>query len=320
MSDPRKMKEKWSDFYPKMKAVCEKCTENTIYVYLRNTVRLRKLVSDSEEIPKTAAWLKEDKLFKAWGKLNLSQRRLLGTAAVKSLKAYGTTSPKWDKKLAEAAEEYDRLRNKRHRSEKEKAKWPAKKGYDALKTAAKQMKSEIKLDLAASPKTLKNLWNIQKWAVLVLYSQHALRLDFADVHLEKPTAEAKNFLYKYPRKGWVLTLRSYKTAKFRGEQTTKMSRAASLVLSRFVPIVKKLTDHGRLLTSQTGGALSRNGLSKLLTRLTSKLLGKKGFSASLIRVLKSTKHRAAIETAQALQEELGHSGKQSYQYSRIVEK
>ena len=103
MASPRKMKAKWSDFYPKMKAVCEKCTENTIYVYLRNTVRLRKLVSESEEIPKSSGWLKDDTLFKAWDKLNLSQRRLLGTAAVKSLKAYGTTSPKWDKKLAEAA-------------------------------------------------------------------------------------------------------------------------------------------------------------------------------------------------------------------------
>ena len=240
----------------------------------------------------------------------------MSLAAVKSLQAYGKKDDKWNDRLAKSSEEYDEKRNQRVRSAKEKSKW-ADKGYDALKTAARQQKTEVKHDLAANPKTLKNLWNIQKWVILVLYSQHALRLDFADVVLSKPTEEKKNFLHKYPRKGWILTLRDYKTAKFRGEQQLKMSRAASLVLSRFVPIVKTLTEHGKLLTSQTGSALSRNGLSKLLTRLTQKLLGKKGFSASLIRVLKATKYRAETEKSKSLSEEMGHSQKQQFQYSRI---
>ena len=316
MSSPQQMKAKWSEFYDKMKQACAKCTDGTIYVYLRNASRLRKLNADTEDIPKTSGWLLEPALFKNFDKLDLSQRRLLSLAAVKSLQAYGKKNDKWNDRLAKASEEYDEKRNQRVRSAKEKEKW-ADKGYDALKTAAKQQKTEVKHDLAANPKTLKNLWNIQKWVILVLYSQHALRLDFADVVLSKPTEEKKNFLHKYPRKGWILTLRDYKTAKFRGEQQLKMSRAASLVLSRFVPLVKKLTTHGQLLTSQTGSALSRNGLSKLLTRLTQKLLGKRGFSAGLIRVLKATKHRDQIEASIRLQEEMGHGAKQQFQYSRV---
>jgi hypothetical protein len=316
MSTPKQMKAKWPDFYPKMKAVCSKCSEKTVYVYLRNTSRLRKLNHETEDIPKSSAWLFEDALFKKYDKLELSHRRLLSLAAVKSLQAYEKSSEKWNKRLAKASEEYDEKRSKRERTPSEKEKW-IDKGYDALKKAAKQMKSEIKHDLTAKTKTLKNLWNIQKWVVLVLYSSHALRLDFADVVLSKPTDEKKNFLHKYRRKGWVLTLRDYKTAKFRGEQEIKMSRAASLVLSRFVPLVKALTTHGKLLTSQTGTALNRNGLSKLLTRLTQKLLGKRGFSASLIRVFKATKHRDQIEATRKLQDEMGHSAKQQFEYSRV---
>jgi len=71
-----------------------------------------------------------------------------------------------------------------------------------------------------------------------------------------------------------------------------------------------------LLTNIRGGALSRNGLSKLLTRLTEKLLGNKGFSASLIRVLKSTKHRDILEKSKALADEMMHSEKENLAYSR----
>ena len=96
-----------------------------------------------------------------------------------------------------------------------------------------------------------------------------------------------------------------------------MSRPVSLALSKVVPWIKKLTSHGKLLSNISGRPLTRNGLSKLLTRLTSKLLGRQGFSASLIRVLKSTKYKKELEKSKELSDEMLHSQKQSYQYSRV---
>ena len=149
-----------------------------------------------------------------------------------------------------------------------------------------------------------------------MYSFHPIRLDFADVYLEKPVKDKKeNYLFKVPRKGWVLTLRKYKTSKFRGETQIKIARAPSRALSMFVPLVKQLTTHGKFLTNSTGGALSRNGLSKLLTKLTKKHLGV-GFSASLIRVLFSTENIKTIEDASKISNDMMHNLKQSLAYTR----
>jgi hypothetical protein len=95
-----------------------------------------------------------------------------------------------------------------------------------------------------------------------------------------------------------------------------MKRQVSLALTKFVPIVEKLTEHGKLLTNSKGGALTRNGLSKLLTKLTQYHLGKKGFSASLIRVLSATKHKDVLEKASEITKGLQHNLKQSLRYSR----
>jgi len=306
-------------FEKKMRKVCPHCSESSIKVYRRNALRLARLLNpELQEVPNTGTFLLNPKTFKAYDKLNLNQRRLLATAAVKSLDAFGMKrSEKWSKRLADGSEEYDRQREKRLRTDKETKKWPEKGGYDALKKAAKQMKQQLTHTFKKQKKTLRDLWEIQKWLVLVLYSAHALRLDFADTYLERPSEQNKNFLHKYKRKGWILTLRVYKTAKFRGQQEIKMSRTASMALSTVVPWIKELTSHGKLLTNINGGPLSRNGLSKLLTRLTEKLLGKQGFSASLIRVLKSTKYRKQLEKSKELSDEMLHSQKQSFLYSRV---
>lgn len=303
------------DFRKKMAKVCRNCTGRTIDVYVRNTLRLAKLL-DKESIPGKGAWLTSEPLLKAFDKLDLNKRRLLATAAVKSLDAYGIKrSAKWGERLATAAEEYDTKRDKRERSEKEKARWPSK-GFDSLRRAAKMQKQQIGPSLRAKKHTVKTLFQIQKWALLVLYSEHALRLDWADVLLKKPDETEHNFIFKYPRKGWILTLRRYKTAKSRGTTTLKMSRSASMVLTKLVPIVKAVTTHGYLLSNSSGDRLSRNGLSKLLTRITERLLGNKGFSATMIRVLKATKFSKTLEKSSELAKEMMHSQEQNYRYSR----
>ena len=154
--------------------------------------------------------------------------------------------------------------------------------------------------------------------MLKLYSEHALRLDWADVKLMKPpkdTSEKWNYVYKDARKGWQLTLRRYKTEKFMGEQTLKISRPAAMALTMFVPKVKNITDHGFLLSTKTGKKLSRTGLSLFLSRLTQKYVGKK-LSAQIIRVLKATKYKAETEKSAEIAKEMLHGSKQHLQYTK----
>jgi len=313
-------KQKGSPFEKKLQAVCKKCSAASVKVYVRNALRLYRLVTpDAAELPETGAWLTKPALYKEFDALDLNKRRLLSTAAIKSLDAYGKDRVKaWGDRLTTASDEYDKIREKRGKTEKEILKWPAKGGYDALKRAARMQKQQSRHVFTKQTKTVKDLWEIQKWLILQLYSNHALRLDFADVFLEKPGGGegTKNYLHKYRRKGWILTLNVYKTAKFRGAQEIKMNRSASIALSKVVPWIKELTTHGKLLTNRLGGPLSRNGLSKLLTRITEKLLGRKGFSASLIRVLKATKFAKELEISKKLSEEMLHTQKQNFEYSR----
>ena len=307
-----------SPFKKMLEAVCKSCSASTVYVYTRNVLRLVKLTNpDATSVPDSPGFLSKKETLDAFDKLDLNKRRLLATAAVKALDAFKIDRTKaWSTRLADAAAEYETKRESRERTPSETAKWPAKGGYDALKRAAKQQKMQILHTLKKKEKTVRDLWEIQKWLILVLYGSHAVRLDFGDVYLEKPSDNTKNYMYKYRRKGWILTLNTYKTAKFRGATEIKMSRPASLALSTYIPLSKALTTHGKLLSNIRGEALTRNGLSKLLTRLTEKLLGRKGFSASLIRVLKATKFRSALEKSKSLADEMMHTQKQNFQYSR----
>ena len=316
MATPEKMKARYKGFYTKLKKVSPNVTDQTLYVYLRNVSRLSQLIHDSDTIPATGTWLSQKTLYDAFDRLDLSKRRLLSVAAVKASKAYGLKDDKqWQKRLADASDAYDKHRTKRKMSTKEKGKWPD--SLDALSKAAKLQKTLSRRSLKKSEKKLKDLLSIQRWVILILYANHPVRLDFADVLLKTPEKDTQqNYLYRDRRKGWTLVLRKYKTAKYRGETIIKMKRQVSLALTKFVPIVQNLTDHGKLLTNSKGGPLTRNGLSKLLTQLTQYHLGKKGFSASLIRVLSATKHKDVLEKASEITKGMQHNLKQSLRYSR----
>ena len=319
MATAPKMKAKYGSFYEKLHKTSKNLSVQSLYVYLRNISRLRGLLHETEELPENGKWLLEKKLLTKFDTLDLNKRRLMSVAAVKGLKAYGITSEEWNKRLARASDAYDKQRKKRHITTKESGKWP-KNGFQSLRTAAKDEKLLIKKVLKKDEKTIKDLLKIQNWVILFLYSFHPLRLDFADLNIGKPVKNVKeNYLFKAPRKGWGLTLRKYKTAKFRGETEIKIARAPSRALSMFVPLVKELTTHGKLLTNSTGGPLTRNGLSKLLTKLTKKHLGV-GFSASLIRVLFSTENVKTIEDASKISNEMMHNLEQTLAYTRKVKK
>ena len=284
-------------------------------MYVRNLYRL-SVLAGYEEIPKTAKWLSSKSLFNKFGKQPLKIRRMLSVAAVKGMKMYGQdTTGESGGLMTKATEQYEKERDTRQKTKREKERWPTK-GYDSLKDVVKKLKKEYVGLIAKKELSVKELYHLQKYVIIALYSEHALRLDWADIKMAKPTDDlTKNFLHKYPRRGWVLTMRKFKTSKSLGQVDIKMSRPTSLVLSMFVPKVRHTTKHGFLLSNMAGNNLSRSGLSKVLIRLTEKHLGSR-IGSQIIRVLKSTKFRKEAEKNEQLAKELMHSTKQQLQYSK----
>ena len=301
-----------------MEAVCENCTASTVTTYVHNVFRLARVhdskVTDTGKLPQGHSWLTSKGLLDKVSKMKLGPRRILSLAAVKALHALkAPKSEKWSEMMKKSSEEYDDVRDKRMKTPREQARWP-KKGYDALRIAADKLRGETQ-KYFNKVKNTSELYSLQRYVIIRLYSLHALRLDWADVKLSKPDKTQSNFLYKDTRKGWQLVMRKYKTAKVMGQQNIKLSRAASLVLTMFVPLVKAKTDHGYLLSTKGGKKLSRKGLSNLLSRTTEKYIGKR-ISAQIIRVLKATKFKKQTEDAAALAKEMLHSKDQHMQYTK----
>lgn len=281
---------------------------------MRNLYRLARFAG-KDGVPSNSKWLANKKLLDRVAKEPLNVRRLLTVAGVKAMKMYKQdTSGEWGPLMSKSTEEYEKERDERRKTKREKERWPTK-GYDSLKDVAKKLKKANLKFISKEELSVKELYNLQKYVIIALYSEHALRLDWADVRLGRTNEQDKNFLHKHSRRGWILTMRKYKTSKTMGEVELKLSRATSLVLSMFVPKVKKTTDHGYLLSTLQGNKLSRSGLSKILIRLTEKHLGSK-IGSQIIRVLKSTKFRRDTEKSEALAKELMHSTKQQLQYAK----
>ena len=79
--------------------------------------------------------------------------------------------------------EYQAIRNKNEKSESEKEKWP-KKGYAALKVAARDQWKRIKHIVAEGP-SLGTLYKYQLYMVLRLFQELPFRNTFATLEIEK---------------------------------------------------------------------------------------------------------------------------------------
>ena len=300
----------------KIKKICIDCTQSTMKTYANNMKRLARLAGYEGGVPGSGIWLNRKGLLKSFDKQSLSARRVLSVAAVKLSQLYDQKKPiEWTERLKKAASEYDTEREKRKKTSREKDNWP-KDGYDALKRAANEFKLTVSKYFGMKEPSVKELYEIQKYVILKLYSEHALRLDWGDVLLGKqPDKDSNNYLYKHPRKGWTLVMRKYKTSKFLGEQEIKISRPASLALSMFVPKVKSTTKHGYLLSNKNGNKMTKSNLSKVLIRLTEKLL-KKRIGSQIVRVLKATKYRKSAEQNAQLSKEMMHGKDQHLLYAK----
>ena len=88
-------------FLVKLKAVCKKCSKQTILVYARNVKRLYQLNNDGEEIPLNTNWINSEDLIKKYKAQPLKVRRHLSVSAVKYFQAVGKEPKDWYKFMME---------------------------------------------------------------------------------------------------------------------------------------------------------------------------------------------------------------------------
>ena len=209
--------------------------------------------------------------------------------------------------MRDSTEKYSRIRDSGRRTQREQKNWPSG-GYAALSKLARELHEEVE-HLETKKKTLSasELYQYQRYFIILFYSKHALRGDLADVRIKKPLGP--NWI-----KGNQLHIGEHKTAKARGPIEIKLAEPVQKALGHFLPMVKARTTHGFLLsTLRTGNRLRREDMLKILRNTTFERLGKK-LGVQLIRVLKTTESKAEIDRAHALQMELGHSAGMQRRY------
>ena len=111
----------------------------------------------------------------------------------------------------------------RRRTQREKKNWP-KGGYSALAALAKELHGEV----AHWKQEAADLYNYQKYFIILFYSKHALRGDLADVRIKKPLGP--NYL-----KGNELHIGEHKTARARGAINLKLAEPVQQALKAFLP-------------------------------------------------------------------------------------
>ena len=294
--------------YALLEKACTRCKPSSIRTYWANIKALAKLAGHGEKMPAGPRWL-SDALLKRVRSMPLNRYKRYSTAGVKAAQMYKAKRPRWSKAMSDSTEKYARIRESGKRTQREHENWP-KDGYRALGDLAQKLHSEMDLE---EKKTWSrgDLYRYQKYLIVLFYSKHALRGDLADVRYKKPLGS--NWVAP-SGKGYKLHIGEHKTARAHGAIQIDLGPAVSRALDTFLPHLKKLTNHGYLLTTlRSGNRLQRQDMLRLIRNTTKERLGK-NIGVQLIRVLKVSASAAEIDKAAALQRELGHSGTMQKKY------
>ena len=297
------------DLDKRLEKNCKNCKPSTRVTYKRAFERLAKLAG-KESVPSTSTWL-NDAFLKKLQDMPLNIHRNLLSYAIVLLKIYENPSKKWSQALAHATESYEKQRSKNKKSKNEEQNWP-RGGFKALRVAASTIKRKIFDLLKKKQYTNEEAYSVQKYIILLFYSNHALRLDAATLYL-KPSETHNTLLRPKGSRRFVVTLREHKTVKSMGTLQITLNAQLSKALSTYLPKIP--STHGYFLSLRNGNKMSKQSLSKLLLRLTQSLLNKR-IGVRLIRVLKTSESAAQISKAKELQNELGHSAETQKGYVR----
>jgi hypothetical protein len=298
-------------FAQKLREVKDKIKESSQNTYLRNIRRLRKVYGELP-IPLDHKWIVTDKLYNYIVKQPLNVRRHLANSAFIALQVYDKTNARMKKLQQKTMADFDKDRKKRNLTDKQKSKIPVG-GFDRFKKVITQMKRE--LTHVKQIDSLSDLSRFQDLLIISMYYEYPLRLDYATLKIGSD--KTGNVIYKRKKKpqGWHIELRDFKTHKSEGDKKFKLNAQNQRLLNKFIPASLKLTKHGFLLSNKRGDKMTKQVLSKRLSKITSQRIGK-SFSVQLLRILFAMRNRDVIESAKEVSDKLLHSQKQSLQYAK----
>ena len=297
-------------FEAKLRKVCERCTESSIKTYLANILALAK-IAGHDTIPNKADWI-SGKLLAKLKKDTLGRYKRYTIAGKKALQAYGKKADTtWGEAVADSTAKYNAERNKQKKTKREEKLWP-KDGYKAMKKLAADLHEEVEPILKTSPKyaSIGDLYRLQRWFVVTFYANHALRGDLAEVRIEK---KGQDYLHEKNGK-YHVHIGQHKTVRAHGAIDFELAAPVQEALTKFLPFVKALTDHGYLLTTlRTRRKMSRRDMLIMLRKITEERLGKR-LGVQMIRVLRVSELAEHIDEAAKLRQELGHGALTQFQY------
>ena len=106
----------------------------------------------------------------------------------------------------------------------------------------------------------------------------------------------------------------HKTVKAHGAIDFELAPDVEDALTKFLPFVKALTDHGYLLTTlRTRRKMSRRDMLLMLRRITEERLGVR-LGVQMVRVLRVTELAEHIDETEKLRQEMGHTATTQLQY------
>ena len=210
---------------------CPQCTVSSIKTYAQNVKALAK-VAGFKVAPTNAKWI-TGKLLKQIKERPLTQYKRLSIAGVKALGAYGTKDAKWHDAMNDATAKYGRKRDSQKRTDREERNWP-KEGYKALRTLANTLHSEVEYVEKQAPARVgaSDMYEYQRYFVILFYAYHALRGDLGDVRIER---KGQNYIYK-KGKSWAVHIGQHKTVKSVGAIDLKLAKPVSDAIDIFLPM------------------------------------------------------------------------------------
>ena len=295
-------------FVERFKKKNKKLAPASVRTYLSTIKRLGKMAKTKTEWPENGQWLSQKGLLGKVKALPLNARKILAASAVKAASVYGTKVPAWDRLMNTSTSAYEKQREARKKTPREKALW---QDYGKVYKGGVALWDKVPGD----PDTWKasDLRNAQKAYLLLLYGKHTPRLLET---LKLPGKSGPNQLLKTKR-GYKIILRDYKTAKSRGPSEFKLDTVLTEPTEKLTKAAARLNKHGFVFTNSRGGPLSKSSFSKLITSSMRKA-GLKGVSAQLLRVFKASEPETQkiIEKAKELEQEMGHSSRENKRYSK----
>ena len=113
-----------------------------------------------------------------------------------------------------------------------------------------------------------------------------------------------------------LHMNSFKTSEKIGSRVIHISRALSNVLFQYIKYRNRVgVGHDNLLSNVDGKILSKEGLGRILRKLTADKLGK-NIGTRMLRIFNASRHSKLLEKAALVSHDMLHSEKQTKQYVR----